>query len=580
MVTRPDESKARYILITQCLQNDFFLNTHSRLCLPEAESARILLGNQKLDDSPAPDDASRVQQAAHAVRGRLPGANSSGRPPGFKLDPLGRREVEVGDIRRGPLGQFLQAALGPRMKGDADSPLPHLHVINIRDWHERTAFYDYERQQYGAHCEAGSFGAQYVAGLEKWLCPPAPGDKDPWDVNRYGPPGLVARPVDNIADPRATSEQPAAHDGDGLPTPPEPSGLHVVRYNDLLTFYHIHSDSVFDFKPTFYYVNGRPTLHPPRDEAHTYVRVSPLEYALDEAMRGEAPETLTYVLVIGVYTDIKVKVLLTGLRTRYTLENLAVSDVLTGAPSIDRHIGALDFIHRVLHQVEVIHSLSEGAYFLGVSQPDRDCITDEEALIQDSVRYQDYRTYNLDRQIVLAYVDQQTAEYEQQIYRRAEANYGLVRRVQQYVTGFGFLMLGIAAIFGIIAATTGKTNVYLLAGVTGGLTLAQIFQYFFYRPSNYLRLDLENLARTKIALESHSLRMALLRYHLTKIKYLNESAALKDITQPDGVTVEGVETSLRLQVETERETFEALLGHRFSENEPGKDALPIPPGAT
>src|SRR6185295_17610632 len=38
-----------------------------------------------------------------------------------------------------------------------------------------------------------------------------------------------------------------------------------------------------------------------------------------------------YVAVIGVYTDLKVKTLLTGLRTLYNLPNLAVSDTFTAS---------------------------------------------------------------------------------------------------------------------------------------------------------------------------------------------------------------------------------------------------------
>ena len=38
-----------------------------------------------------------------------------------------------------------------------------------------------------------------------------------------------------------------------------------------------------------------------------------------------------YVGVLGFYTDIKVKMLLTGLRTQYELPNLAVSDTFTAS---------------------------------------------------------------------------------------------------------------------------------------------------------------------------------------------------------------------------------------------------------
>jgi len=130
-------------------------------------------------------------------------------------------------------------------------------------------------------------------------------------------------------------------------------------------------------------------------------------------------------------------------------------------------------------------------------------------------------------------------------------------------------MLLIAIVFGVVAWITDKTSVFMLAGVTGGLTLLQIFQFFFYRPANNLRIDLENLAKTKIALESHSLRMALLRYHLTKVRYLNEDTRLLDFLK-DGETFEGLQTQLNLQVEADRQTYEALVGIRFTEKAPGE----------
>ena len=49
-----------------------------------------------------------------------------------------------------------------------------LHVINIRDWHVPDDNYDFERRRYGAHCEAGTWGAGYVDGLEGWLDPAGP----------------------------------------------------------------------------------------------------------------------------------------------------------------------------------------------------------------------------------------------------------------------------------------------------------------------------------------------------------------------------------------------------------------------
>ena len=72
-----------------------------------------------------------------------------------------------------------------------------------------------------------------------------------------------------------------------------------------------------------------------------------------------------YLAVIGVYTDVKVnKTLLVGLRTRYDIDNLAISNSLTASPTTERHLAALDFAARILW-ADVIHGLNELVHFLG-----------------------------------------------------------------------------------------------------------------------------------------------------------------------------------------------------------------------
>src|SRR5438034_622980 len=65
-----------------------------------------------------------------------------------------------------------------------------------------------------------------------------------------------------------------------------------------------------------------------------------------------------YIAVIGVYTDLKVLTLLAGLRTRYNVPNLAVSDTLTASPTLERHLAGLDFAAKLLG-VEVIHGVND-----------------------------------------------------------------------------------------------------------------------------------------------------------------------------------------------------------------------------
>jgi len=132
-----DMDNTQYVLITQCLQNDFFLNLDNELCLPEAAAARLLLD--------ANDES---------------GFNVVGQ----------RRELSERSRRAAPLAQFLDVVVGSRISGQESR---HLHLINIRDWHVPGEHYDRERTQYGAHCEAGTWGADYLEGFDGYLDPRA-----------------------------------------------------------------------------------------------------------------------------------------------------------------------------------------------------------------------------------------------------------------------------------------------------------------------------------------------------------------------------------------------------------------------
>ena len=130
-----NQDEPRFVLITQCIQNDFFLNGDCRLRLPDTIVPQMLLGIGGFD--------------LHA------GGN-------------GPDDKRAAAIENGPFGVFLQGAVGRRIESDG---LPILHVINIRDWHVPGHEYDLERRAYGSHCEAATWGVQYVDGLERFLDP-------------------------------------------------------------------------------------------------------------------------------------------------------------------------------------------------------------------------------------------------------------------------------------------------------------------------------------------------------------------------------------------------------------------------
>src|SRR6476659_3155718 len=98
------DDRPRYVLITECLQNDFVLNGQCRLALPESIARSVLLGR-------------KTPQA------KLPRPKAT--------DGIRRLSPEA--IAEGPLALFLDDTVGTRMREENSRGV--LHVINIRDWH-------------------------------------------------------------------------------------------------------------------------------------------------------------------------------------------------------------------------------------------------------------------------------------------------------------------------------------------------------------------------------------------------------------------------------------------------------------
>jgi hypothetical protein len=137
MSTNDSNGEPRYILITQCLQNDFFLNASGRLCLPVEEVKRVLIGCASQSDKKI-------------------------------LVKDGQYVLPTGYPENGPLGMFLKTLINERKSANEG---PFLYILNIRDWHTPSKPYDEERKLYGSHCKAGSEGAFYINGLEPYLDP-------------------------------------------------------------------------------------------------------------------------------------------------------------------------------------------------------------------------------------------------------------------------------------------------------------------------------------------------------------------------------------------------------------------------
>jgi len=447
------EEAPRFVLLTECLQNDFFLNTQCRLRLPDTIVPQMLLGHRDFDLRARGNKPSRARSRA---------------------------------IREGPLGVFLRAVVGSRL---ADPGLPVLHLVNLRDWHVPGSEYDLERRAYGMHCEAGTWGAEYLEGVDAYL------------------------------DPNATAA--------------------TADYAEAgsVRVYHLRADSVFDFKPRAECRNG-----------HRKFRASELEDVLDVIVQGsdgdleqmrsllaaggfeaihamareidgeDKPRTdrSVYVAALGVWTDIKVQTLLVGLRTQYDLPNLALSDTFTASYTLERHLAALDYAARVLG-VDVVHGINELSAYLGIAAP----LTDESEIVA-RISFARYRTYAQDKQNVLAFQDEKLQQYLALTERRSLDVYERIKHANAFLLTFGGLFLTVTLLFAVLNAVWPDTFRWQVAAVTGGIGLIQIVSAFFSKPIRDLQQNLTNLAVFKMILESHSLKTALARYHLTTPRTLRE----------------------------------------------------------
>jgi hypothetical protein len=448
---RPDEP--RYVLITQCLQNDFFLNADCVLKLPDTIVPQMLLGPRDFD------------------------VRAGGNGPDAKRGKA---------IEDGPLGIFLRATVGRRI--DEDGSQGVLHVINIRDWHEAGDEYDFERRAYGNHCEAGTWGARYLEGLERYL---------------------------------------------------DPTNAETVDYAEAgaARFYHVRSDSVFDFKPSAARRSGQMKF-----------RASQLEDLLDIVLQGsdddlekmrrllleggfaaihrfarkvdseEKPGAVgtVYVAVLGVYTDIKVLTVLAGLCTRYDLRDLAVSDTFTASPTLERHLAGLDFAAKVLG-VEVVHGINDLVGFLGMPP----AVEDESKVVARS-SFARYRSFFQDKQNVLAFQDEKLRQYLQLTEQRSLEVYERIKRTNTLLIYFGCAFLSTTLLFAVLSAIWPDRFHWEIAAVTGGVGLLQLVSAFVSKPIRDLQQNLANLAVFKMILESHSLKTALARFHLTTPQTLRE----------------------------------------------------------
>ena len=430
------ESENTYILITQCLQNNFFLADENRLCLPKEVVAQMLVGTG--ESVPALDTLLDYEK--------------------------NHRKFNQKHIEAGPLYQFLDAAIYADQKLDKSKRDP-LHIINIQDWHERgSKNYDAERRLYGLHCEADTWEADTLHGFDKFF--------KPWLKDET----------------KAPLEGEVYNDGE-------------CNY-----FYRVHSDSLFDFQP--------------KNDGN----YSTLTTLLDRLINGQNKDVSddatkkrkVYIVVIGVYSDIKIMTLLTGLRSRYHIDSLIVSDVLTASSTLERHLAGLDYADKVL-DAEVTHSLNELARILNRAHER----TIDTKITKNNPNFNHYKTYYLDKQNVLSYQDSVLSKYLDLTEHRAAEVYKKSQRINMWLTWAGFIFLAITIGSALVHLVDSSLVQSETIAVFAGISVVQFVATFFTQPMGRMQDNLNNLVRLRNYLETYSTTTALLRHHLTRPEYLN-----------------------------------------------------------
>ncbi len=463
-----------FILITQCLQNSFFLAEEDRLCLPQDVVEQMLVGS---DENHLPDQRSDLTNRSYRqVRVR----RRSRRLPEvtFPVKPVNRRVFDPQLVKVGPLYRFFEIVLNEKWRG-ADS---NLHVIHIRDWHESSESYDRERRLYGSHCEANTWEAEPLEGFDEFL--------RPWP------------------------DAPNAPDVPDAPPPIQQTKAGFLNpQQNHTTYYEVRSNTLFDLR---------------NDTSDTRPECSNLREILDHLINGAESTQRVYVVVIGVYTDIKIMTLLTGLRTLYRIDNLVVSDVLTASTTLERHLTGLDFADKVLG-CEIIHSLNDLVSVLAHRRdkarrtvPPDDPIPAD--VILNHADFRNYKNYFLDKQSVLAFQDNRLHEYLTLTSRRSMDMFRWFAWVNKGLTFFGFLMLFLTLYAVVAHLQSPKTTPLETPLLLGGLSIAQFLVMFFRRPNQDIQQNLSNLVRLRNYLETYSTITALLRHHFTRPEYLASTA--------------------------------------------------------
>ena len=158
--------------------------------------------------------------------------------------------------------------------------------------------------------------------------------------------------------------------------------------------------------------------------------------------------------------------------------------------------------------------------------------------------------------------------------RRARDVYETVKHANRFLLAWGAAFLTATLVLSI-ASAVGSVD-WKLPAITAGVSLAQFIGAFFTQPTSDLQRNLTNLAAFRMILESHSLKTAFARFHLTTPHMLRELRTEREATEARR-QIDALERELAVVQALDRSDFESLrdLGFRV-DAAPGVAAEPAP----
>ncbi len=158
---------------------------------------------------------------------------------------------------------------------------------------------------------------------------------------------------------------------------------------------------------------------------------------------------------------------------------------------------------------------------------------------------------------MLAYESEKLEDYAELTGKRAIGVYDTIRRANTFLLLWGSAFLTLSLAGTVLHLVSPHRWSWQLTAATGGLGLVQVVASFFSKPMQDLQNNLNNLASLRMILESHSLKTAFTRFHLTTPEVLRELKDPGDVDRANA-QIKALETQLAVIDRFQASDYDAL----------------------